>query len=268
MATDGLRPHQIAATVRFVRGYRFLDRCGEALLQLEDKMGEGWIPNEASPRNGVMKNDALRMVVSFNSELMTIQQDATPSFEHFQDAACRAFDIIKRTLELERVIAPSCKVVYQKGFDDDQLEEARRWIAAIGICAVQSDVIALLGGKQDSLDFALLTSDSLIWDGQAVDQRRRLASLIVRQERQAPFDERLLRRVKMLPQNQRDAMVALTKLRRQLPDVLPLAVQIELEHVFETEFNTRILDYPGFIQEALDWARKVAAGIPQFRRGD
>ena len=53
--------------IRFVQGYRYLDRCGEALIRLENSLAEGWIPAEATPTAGALKNAVLGMDVTFNS---------------------------------------------------------------------------------------------------------------------------------------------------------------------------------------------------------
>lgn len=73
--------HAIQASIRFIQGYRYLDRCGEALVKLENTLADGWIPSETSPKAGVLKNDQLSMTASFSSESMTIQQAESISFE-------------------------------------------------------------------------------------------------------------------------------------------------------------------------------------------
>jgi hypothetical protein len=48
-AVTDLKPTQFSFTVRFVQGYRFLDRCGDAIIRLEETLDEGWIPGELVP---------------------------------------------------------------------------------------------------------------------------------------------------------------------------------------------------------------------------
>jgi hypothetical protein len=60
--------HQIQASVRFLQGYRYLDKCGEALIKLENVLDKGWLPVEVSPKSGNIKNDQLGMTVAFSSE--------------------------------------------------------------------------------------------------------------------------------------------------------------------------------------------------------
>src|SRR5215213_5985905 len=102
MAASGLEPHQLVATIRFIQGYRYLDRCGETLIRLEQTLAEGWIPTETTPASGTMKNDLLGMVVGFNSGSMTVQQSEFLSFEHFRDQTCKVYETLWRTLEIDR----------------------------------------------------------------------------------------------------------------------------------------------------------------------
>lgn len=113
----------------------------------------------------------------------------------------------------------------------------------------------------DALDFVIVTTEDIEWDQEPVHRRRRLQSQIIRQERQPPFDERLLRRSRQLPSQQRAAMEALTKLRHQHPEVSPVAVQMELEHTFETEFSAESFDLPTFLQQGWEWTESVRGGI-------
>ena len=51
------------------------------------------------------------------------------------------------------------------------------------------------------------------------------------------------------------------KLRKQHPEVAPVAAQLDVEHSFETEFSTKAFDLPGFLGDAWKWAESVGNGI-------
>src|SRR5271165_2258190 len=103
--SQGLVLHHLNLTVRFLQGYRYLDRCGEALIRLEERLHEGWIPAEVSPKSGSLKNDTLGMVATFNSESLNVQQTEFVDPEHFIDQSCRAFDVICNIFEISRINA-------------------------------------------------------------------------------------------------------------------------------------------------------------------
>ena len=105
------------------------------------------------------------------------------------------------------------------------------------------------------------TESALTWQGISVLQRRRIEAQTVTQEKQPNFDDRLMKRARLLPQRQREAMAALAKLRRQHPPVSRIAAELDVEHSFETEFSTSEFDFPAFLQEARLWHEQIPAGV-------
>lgn len=253
--------HQLQATIRFIQGYRYLDRCGEALIKLENVLAEGWLPTETSPKAGVLKNDQLGMTTIFNSEGMTTTQSEFISFEHFMDQTCKIFDTLWQAFEIKRINVASIKVVLQKGFRDDELEKAAQYLLDLRLCSPHPALTELMGGRINALDFVMVTAEDIKWNQEQVHRRRRIQGQVIRQERQPPFDERLLRRTRQLPNQQKEAIAALMKLRRQHPEISPVAAQLDLEHSFETEFSAEAFDFPTFLQEGWDWAETLRHDI-------
>src|SRR5438874_533320 len=121
MASGGsfaIHEHQL--TIRFIQGYRYLDRCGEALVRLESVLGDGWLPIEAAPKGGGIKNDALGVVATFNTEAMTVQQSEFIAFETFLDSAGKIYDTLWQVFEIKRIIGPAMRIVLQMGFKVDE----------------------------------------------------------------------------------------------------------------------------------------------------
>ncbi|MBI1916793.1 MAG: hypothetical protein HYS12_18965 [Planctomycetes bacterium] len=258
------RVHHLQASVHFIQGYRYLDRCGEALIKLENILEKGWLPSETTPKAGSLKNDQLGLTASFNSEALTVSQIEFISFEHFFDQACKIFETLVRTFEIKEINLPSIKVVFQKGFKDDEVEEASQHLIKMRLCTPNGGLVALLGGKPEALEFVLVTAEDLEWNQERVHQRRRMQSQVIRQERQPPFDERLLRRARQLGKQQRAAIAALMQLRRQVPEIFPVAVQLDLEHSFETEFGAEAFDLPAFLEQGWTWAESVSSGLTRL----
>ena len=59
------------------------------MIRLEESLDEGWIPVEASPTSGSIKNEPLGMGVNFNSEGMNVRQSEYLLFESFKDQSCK-----------------------------------------------------------------------------------------------------------------------------------------------------------------------------------
>ena len=72
--TTDLSATQQILTVRFDQGYRYLDKCGEAMIRLEEVLPPGWLPGQIDPNGAVMHNFALGMEVRFNSQWLTVVQ--------------------------------------------------------------------------------------------------------------------------------------------------------------------------------------------------
>ena len=112
-------------------------------------------------------------------------------------------------------------------------------------------------GQQSAFSFALCTEVDGDWQGVLTKQRRRIEVKTVLQQKQPSFDERLLKRARLLPERQRDAMIALGKLRERQVKISPIAVQFEIEFAFEVEFPTKEFDLPQFYQQAWNWNQHV-----------
>ncbi len=264
-ATTNFRPTRFSFTVRFVQGYRFLDKCGEAIVRLEETLDPGWIPAETIPTGGQLRNYTLGMGAKFHSESLTVTQSEFLSFDVFHDQCCKIYEVLRSTFEIRRVLTPVLRVICQVGFPD--VEAAEEFLRELDLCTMDPDLCRALGGRNESLSFTLCTQDDIEWYGMDARRRRRCDVRAIRQERQPFFDERLVQRIALLPERYRDAMQGLRKLRTQHADIREHAVQIDFEDSFETEFNSRNLDLPTFLTEARAWSERMETFfLTRFRK--
>lgn len=264
MAVTQPEVHQIASTIRFLQGYRFLDRCGEAIIRLEDALDSGWIPGEISPKGGALVNHELGMTAQFHSESMTVAQAEFLDLRLFRDQACKMYDVLRQTFEIATIKAPSLRVVWQQGFAE--ISEAETYLASLGLVLVSGKVASALDGSQSALSFTVCTEDDVLWKDESVLQRRRLDVRTVMQVKQPTFDDRLLRRARLLPDRQRDAMQALAKLRQQHRAQSTIAAQFDLENSFESEFRTELFDLPAFYSESWNWQERAVHQLSKTQR--
>jgi hypothetical protein len=260
MRSDQLAIHEIAASLQFVQGYRYLDRCGEAMIRVETALEQGWVSAETTPTSGIMKNDSLGMLLKFNSEGLLIRQTDFFDFALFFDQACKAASAIIGVLDVERINIPSVQAVFQKGFD--ATEEAEAYLRQLRFCAPDSKLLAFLDGEEEAMTYVLCVTKSLEWEGQHVRRRRRFGASTVIQASQPPFDERLVRRTRQLPAAQQEAMKALLKIRQTMPAVSHYAAQLDLEHTFETEFTWDLFDFGAFVEEGWQWTQSALSRLP------
>ncbi len=257
---------ELRLSIRFIRGYRYLDRCGEALIKLEDVLDSKWIPGEISPKGGVIRNDVLGMETTFHSEGLNVTQSGLISFEHFRDQACKIVDVLRSTFSVDKYLSPGVGLTYQQGFEENDIEIAEKTLIALGLLTISPALIREVGGSTTSMNFAILTKVADNWNGLGIEHNRRIAGQVVRQVRQDPIDTRLVSRVKLLPQKQRDAMEALRSLRKMHPTIKPVAVQLDLENRLEGELPYNELVVHDFLTESESWARSVVGRIPNLRQ--
>ncbi|GAX59105.1 chemotaxis protein histidine kinase and related kinases [Candidatus Scalindua japonica] len=93
---------KIVFEARYKQGYRFLDRCGETMIDVENKI-KGWIAGEAVPTGGSMVNELENMFFNFNSSKLDLSQHYTniSNYKNFIDYSYKFFDITKKNLGLK-----------------------------------------------------------------------------------------------------------------------------------------------------------------------
>lgn len=255
--SKALQVVKLASTVRFVQGYRYLDRCGEALIRLEDALDEGWIPGEVRPQGGQMRNYRLGMAARFDSESLSVRQSEYLSFEHFCDQTCKTYDILWKTFDIEKALTPSLQVMLQVGFDE--LAAATAHALKYDLWTPKQSILQRMGGDKSALSITLCTEADVMRGGAPGVQRNRLDFQVIRQETQPDFDERVMRRLPLLPVGHQEALGPLMRLRRQHPRVAPAAVQFDLESSCEGEFLTRSFDLAAFLTDSWEWAASIHA---------
>ena len=250
---------KLVSTIRFVQGYRYLDRCGEVLIRLERGLDEGWIPGETSPQSGNLLNSRLGMQTHFSSELMRFQQTEFISFEHFKEETCKTHDILWNTLDIEKVLTPALQVTLQIGFDN--LEEANDYALQLDLCKPCDQILDVLGGHASGIRFTLCTDSEVGRERNVAVNRRRMDIQVIRQERQPTFDERIMRRLPLLPVGQQKALGHLMSLRRKYPQIAPAAIQFDVENSREGELLARTFDLGNFLMESWEWSQSVQQAL-------
>lgn len=251
--------HQALFTLRPIQGYRYLDRCGEFIVKLEDSLDKGWIPKDLTPQGATLNNHDLSMSIRVDSSSLSMSNDNILDIPTFMDQLCRTYDIFHKTFSIARFNAPSLQSTWQKNVESAEAAEAA--LAQMGLCSARSGLEQLMGGTQSAMSFVLCTEEDTVWKEYSVFRRVRLESKGLKQIRQPPFDERLIQRARLLPKKQEEALRALLKLREQQPTVLPFAAQLSVELAYESEFSTKQLDFPSFVSDLWKWHESFVARL-------
>jgi hypothetical protein len=255
--TTELDATQFIFSVRFDQGHRYLDKCGEAIIRLEDTLKEGWLPGQIDPNGANVHHFALGMVARFNAQGLSVTQGEFLSFELFQDQSCKIYDILRSTFSITRILTPVLRVIFQLGFADE--EHADRFLVDLQLCEPDATLMGEIGGTNRSQNFTVCTDSEIRWQKGLANERRRFEAKVVKQERQPFFDERIMMRLAQVPERYHDALARLRALRRQHPNIVDVAVQFDLEYSFETEFSSATFDMSGFVSGAYRWVEKNKA---------
>lgn len=249
-------PTQYNLTIRFDQGYRFLDKCGEAVIKLENTLDPGWLPGELKPTGGSLRNYTLGLGTIFDANAMSVVQTEYLSFEHFLDQSCKIFEIIRGTFDIKRIITPVLRVIFQVGFPD--VESAERFLLNLRVCTPDRGLVKQLGGTEAAVNFTLCTRTGESWQDVPVEVRKRIDIRVITQERQPAFDERIMLRLPLLPSRYHETIAEHRRLRRQHPKIVDVAVQVDCERSLESEFNSATFDLSTFLQNTFDWTTKMA----------
>ncbi len=253
--------YSVNLTARWIQGYRYLDRCGECLVRLEDRLELGWIPVETSPTSGSMKNEPLGLALSFNSEGVNVRQTLFLDSAVFLDQSCTIYDTLRKTLEIDRIATPALRVFYQVGFAADQVDDAERELLEMNLCEVNASLLNAMGGENFAVQFTTVTRDKPQIQKLGAQMRRRFQAVVVRQERQHTVDSRLLAQARSLGKKQADAIVAIQQLKKRIPEISPVAIQFEVESSLDGDVSTREFNIRDFIVDSSGWADSVMKSV-------
>jgi len=107
MPTEKSRLTDRVLEVRYDRGYRYLDRCGEVLLILEDVLtqetGKVWMPEELSPTGARIKCPDLDAAIILDSYHLIVQQVPVDVEFDFQMSCRTIWAVVETRLGLSAI---------------------------------------------------------------------------------------------------------------------------------------------------------------------
>lgn len=252
-------------TLRLIQGYRYLDRCGEALCRIEKTMDDGWIVGDVAPKGGAIRNYKLGMAAQFGPDRISVTQKEFLSPDHFINEVAKLVAILQGEFGIERAKVPTLKVTYQHGCRD--ADEAEAILLQMGVIPVRDDLLNAIDGKKAAVTQVVVTSDRRDWEGTSVLQRRRVEMRCVRQEVQPEFDQRILQRAVLLGMREREAMKMLRRLRDHHAPPNLAAIEFDIENSFEDpEFLAERLPVHSFMSESFGWTERMREYFQSYEK--
>jgi hypothetical protein len=256
VASTPFSVHEITATIHFVRGYRYLDVCGETLLKLLDELGDDWLTNDPTPQSGILRNPAESLTLQFNSSAMSVTQSNAINFDRFCEASTSAYEVIWQQLGLDTVHLPVFRVIFERPFED--VTAAQTYLDSFHLFQARQELRDVMAGEVTASNFSFCTERDSTINDLAVRCRQRIAMNIVKRTTTlSKIDSRLLRRSGQLPVRERKAVDSALKELKRSGDISPWAVQMDLERSFESDLPTRGFPARKFIEDAWAWMGQV-----------
>jgi hypothetical protein len=140
---DDLKIDIVAFEARFNDGYRYLDRCGECLVQIQHH-DRAWVVQGVNPQAGHLKNDARSALLTISPGALILQRLNMPIQHRGADAiveqlaaeAEAVYEIIMDTLNINETTRVGARFRFLA--EAETLEQADRFLMR----GVQSDLLA------------------------------------------------------------------------------------------------------------------------------
>jgi len=197
--------------IRYERGYRYLDRCGEAMLLLEgvlsEKTEELWMPGEMQPKGAVLMCPELELQVLFDTFKLVIIQTPTEREVDLRPVYRAVFHAVTKQFDIQSFIRFGGRRVYL--MPTDSAEEADSLSVSV---APTAGLVAPPGGQ-----LALMSFESrAVFES---PDHSRGVRFVVQPARKVEVpeevDQRLRVRPHLLPEGQREALLAQLRARRK-----------------------------------------------------
>jgi hypothetical protein len=212
MAKDKQKLLQDIFEARYERGYRYLDRCGDAIVVLEEALpkvsgGAVWMPEEIAPKGARMKCPEHEITLVFDSARLGLDQNPADEPCPFSDIADYAFQTVKSKFGITDIVRLGRRRLFIRPTDtvDDAEALSVRKAPFSQWPRVKDERLAAR-----SCDIAVDLEDPDRTKG-----IRFAASAISRPEAPLSLDDRLRRPPHLLARGQREALLEQLKRRRQ-----------------------------------------------------
>jgi hypothetical protein len=212
MAKDKQKLIQDIFEARYEHGYRYLDRCGDAIVLLEQALpkvsgGAVWMPDEVAPKGARMKCPEHELTLVFDSARLGLDQNPADEPCPFSEIADYAFQTVKSKFDISDIIRLGRRRLFLRPADSVEDAEAlsvrkalfKQWPR------VKDDELA-----PRSCDVAVDLEDPDRTKGVRI-----AVSAVHRPEAPLSLDDRLRRPPHLLARGQREALLEQLKRRRQ-----------------------------------------------------
>jgi hypothetical protein len=226
---------KVVFELRFAHGHRYLDRCGETLLEIENRLPE-WFPQEISPSRGALVNLSKDMVFSFNSYKLDASQDNPKETKDFRQQVALLTDIVCNNLGLSTFIRLGVRFFFL--FPAASMDHAEEMVRQACVATVSPKLLELCGGT--------IRAQKHIYIFENGNEGRRVEVGGVRREEARLAPQLLSIEPRNLPKGQRETLLQKLQETKRYGEDPRFALQVDVDNY---EQDPESFNVPAFIEK-------------------
>jgi len=231
--------------IRYNRGWRFFDRCGEILYIFEQLLptetGKTWLADDIGPAGAKVKCPELDVDLTFSAQMLHIEQSPAEELFDLEHLGRVVYATIAARLDLREVTRMGFRQIWLVG--TDSIEEAEH----------QSIVRAPCSGGWPVLDNDAIRSRSVevvtTYESHDHDRGVRFAMRPgFKLDAPLHIDSRLRQPPRSLPEGQREALIQQLRRRKQLETGPQAGVLVDVDYYLT---NPKDMSVQSFLRQAV-----------------
>lgn len=207
---------KVVFEVRYKQGYRYLDRCGEMMIEIENKL-KNWSAREATITGCQMQNKLEKMIFNCSSVKLDLLQYDNKSLDiaSFFDCSLTMFDIVSKNFGIKEYVRFGLR--YWFFYPVDSMKTGRKILSSNKFFNINPEIENMFGKKIKDRSFVVIVYEE--------NFGHRIALNLVHKEGvdvEKEADAFLTTAPHKLPKGQKKALLAQIgrkKLQEEQPDV-------------------------------------------------
>ncbi len=242
---------KIVFELRYAGGHRYLDRCGETLIEIEQKLPD-WVPQEINPSRGSLLNLAKDMAFNFNSYKLDAGQDAPKATTDFREQTASLTEIVCKSLSLSRFIRIGVRFFFL--FPAESMDQAEEMVRQSGFAVISQKLMNVCGSTMRAQKHVVIFEKE--------KEGRRIEIGGVRREEGKLAPELLGVEPRLLPKGQREALLRKLQETKRYGEDPRFALQIDVDNY---ELDPESFNVAAFVERHEEFVREELLEL--VRRG-
>jgi hypothetical protein len=232
---------KIVFELRYAQGHRYLDRCGETFIEIEDR-APGWVPQEVTPSNGALIHLEKEILFNFNSYKLDAVQEDPKDTKEFRDQVALLADIVCRNLGISSFIRIGVRFIFL--YPATSMEEAEEMVRRSQVATPNPRLVEKCGHS--------LQAQKHIFIFQEGNAGRRIEIGALRREEGRLAPQLLAVEPRNLPKGQREALIRKLQETRRYSEDPRFSLQVDIDNY---EYDPDAFSVPSFVEKHEEFAR-------------